>query len=417
MSNALAIAAVTATLQAILLNGVTSDPDLNDATVTTLPLDKARGNNNANQLNLFLYQVLPNAAWRNMDMPRQVKPGETGMPPLALNLHYLMTAYGRDNDVATPFGHHLLGKAMSILYDHPLLGPDEIKAATTASLPGSDLDRQIERVRITLQPLSLEEISKLWTGFATQYRLSAAYEIAVTLIESTQPVRTPPPVLTRGPGDIGPSAQADLVPPFPAIDEVLPPNKQPSVRLGDTLTINGVHLDGNNVGVLFNNPLWSDPVELAPEPGGTATQLLVKVPTQPAVWPAGFYTLAVLVQRTGEAFRRTTNALSLSLAPSVTIAPPMATAGDITLTVTVSPQLWLPEQRAALLLGDQQILPQPPPPPPPLPVKTDTLTFQALAVAAGEYWIRLRVDGVDSLLVNRSVTPPVFDPTQKVTVT
>jgi hypothetical protein len=31
--------------------------------------------------------------------------------------------------------------------------------------------------------------------------------------------------------------------------------------------------------------------------------------------------------------------------------------------------------------------------------------------------VRLRVDGVDSLLVNRAVTPPVFDQTQKVTVT
>ena len=47
-------------------------------------LDKARnGNNTANQLNLFLYQTMVNAAWRNMDMPRQVKPGETGQPPLA----------------------------------------------------------------------------------------------------------------------------------------------------------------------------------------------------------------------------------------------------------------------------------------------------------------------------------------------
>ncbi len=415
MSNALAIAAVTATLQAILLNGVASDPDLNDTTVTTLPLDKARGNNNANQLNMFLYQVLPNAAWRNMDVPRQVKPGETGMPPLALNLHYLMTAYGRDNDVATPFGHHLLGKAMSILFDHPLLGPDEIKAATAASLPGSDLDRQIERVRITLQPLSLEEISKLWTGFATQYRLSAGYEVAVTLIDSTQPVRTPLPVLTRGPGDTGPSSQADLVPPFPAIDEVLPPNGQPSARLGDTLTVNGFHLDGTNKGVVFSNPLWSAPVEVAPEPGGAATRLLVKLPTQPAAWPAGFYTLAVLVQRPGESYRRTTNALSFSLAPSVTIVPQTAPAGDITFTVTVAPQVRLPEQRVALLLGDQQILPQPPAQP--LPVQTDTLTFLASAVAAGDYWIRLRVDGVDSLLVNRAVTPPVFDPSQRVTVT
>ena len=31
--------------------------------------------------------------------------------------------------------------------------------------------------------------------------------------------------------------------------------------------------------------------------------------------------------------------------------------------------------------------------------------------------MRLRVDGVDSLLVDKTVTPPVFDPAQKVTVT
>ena len=66
--------------------------------MTTLPLDKARGNNNNNQLNLFLYQIARNAAWSNRDIPQQVKPGETGVPPLALNLYYLVTAYGRDDD-------------------------------------------------------------------------------------------------------------------------------------------------------------------------------------------------------------------------------------------------------------------------------------------------------------------------------
>jgi len=146
------------TLQAILGNGIIADPDLTDTTVTILPPDKARGTNNANQLNLFLYQILPNAAWRNMNIPTQVAHGETGSPPLALKLHYLITAFGRDNDTALPFGHLLLGRAMSILFDHAVLGPDEIRAATTAALPASDLDKQVERVRITLQPMTLEEI-------------------------------------------------------------------------------------------------------------------------------------------------------------------------------------------------------------------------------------------------------------------
>src|SRR6266851_2985385 len=130
MSNSLAIAAVTATLQSILQNGVTVEQDLNDATVTILPLDKARAANTNNQLNLFLYMVMRNAAWVNADMPRQVQPGEIAIPPLPLNLYYLLTAFGRDDDVTQPFGHELLGKAMSILHDHPVLSADDITGAT-----------------------------------------------------------------------------------------------------------------------------------------------------------------------------------------------------------------------------------------------------------------------------------------------
>ena len=173
MSNALAIAAATATLKRILEQGIAHDPDdteMNDAVVTILPLDKARGNNTANQLNVFLYQIQRNAAWVNTGPPQQVsRAGETGfLAPLPLNLWYLLTAFGRNDDSdnsAQPFGHHVLGKAMSILHDHPVLSAEDIQAATHSILPASDLDRQIERIRITQQPLSVEEIYRLWTGF------------------------------------------------------------------------------------------------------------------------------------------------------------------------------------------------------------------------------------------------------------
>jgi hypothetical protein len=413
MSNSLAIAAITTTMQSILFNSVTADPDLNDTTVTTLPLDKARGNNvNNNQINLFLYQVSRNGAWSNRDIPQQVKPGETGVPPLALTLYYLLTAFGRDGDVTQPFGHQLLGKAMSTLHDHCLLSPDEIRAATAATLPRNDLDRQIERVRITFQPLTLEEISRLWTGFATQYRLSAAYEVSVALIESTQPVRAPLPALTRGAGDQGVRSQPDLTPPFPALESIDFPNQQTAARLNDQLILNGHDLDGTNVGAVFNHPLWTAPVEI-PIPGGpgaTAKQVVVTIPNQPAVWPAGIYTVAVLVQRPGDSFRRSTNQFPFPLAPSITIAPASAPAGDITYTATVSPEV-RPEQRAALLLGSQEILADA------HPAQTNSLTFSATGITAGDYSVRLRVDGVDSLLVDKTVKPPVFDATQKVTVT
>jgi hypothetical protein len=308
----------------------------------------------------------------------------------------------------------LLGNAMSTLYDHMILSPADIQAATAATLPRSDLNRQIERVRVTFQPLSLDELSKLWTGFAMQLRLSAAYEVSVALIDSKQPVRAPLPTLTRGTADTGPKSVANLIPPFPALTAIEFPNDQTSARLNDLLTLDGHDLDGTNVGAVFNHPLWTGPVEV-PIPAGpnaTATQVKVTIPNAPAVWPTGIYTVQVFVQRTGDTFRRSTTQFPFSLAPTITLAPPSAPAGDITYTATCSPEI-RPEQRASLLLGSHrpEILADP------HPVQINTLTFQAKAVTPGDYLVRLRVDGVDSLVVNKAVTPPVFDPAQKVTVT
>ena len=127
-------------------------------------------------------------------MPRQVRPGETGAPPLALNLHYLVTAYGRgesDNDAVS---HRVLGGAMSVMHDHPLLSRSELSAA----LAGNDLGEQFERLKITQLPMPLDEMSKLWMVFQTQYRISAAYQVTVVLIDSRAPVKAPLPVLPAG---------------------------------------------------------------------------------------------------------------------------------------------------------------------------------------------------------------------------
>ncbi|HEY0395142.1 MAG TPA: DUF4255 domain-containing protein [Candidatus Elarobacter sp.] len=408
MSNFLAIAAVTATLQSIVYEGVRSATEFPDTTVTILPLDRARGTNTANQLNLFLYLITRNAAWSNLDMPRQVKPGETSIPPLALNLHFLLTAFGLEDDATAPYGHELLGRAMSVLHDHPVLSAADIRNATHAAIPGNDLDRQIDHVRLTFVSLNIDELSKLWTGFSMQYRLSAAYEVGVTLIESTRATKTPVPVLARGAGDLGSKAQTGTTPPLPQLFAADPPNAQPAVRLGEKLTFTGLHLDGANAGVRFSHALWSAPVELAPDVAtATATSLVVTIPNDPAAWPAGFYTAELLVQRTGETFRRVTNQLGFALAPSFTLVQDLAHPTNFTATVT--PQVRA-EQRATLILGDREIGADAP-----RPAALDTLTFTA-ALDPGLYWSRLRVDGVDSLLVDRTTAPPAFDPSQQVTV-
>src|SRR5512143_1351188 len=300
MSNALAIAAATATLRSLLLHG------LGISDVTTKPPDTARKGLSSNQVNLFLYQTDVDAAWRNQDMPNKVKSGETGQPPLPLRLHYLLTAYGDSDDESK--AQQLLGRAMSVLYDHPLLGPEEIKAATAVDVAGSDLHEQVERVRITLQPFSLEEVSKLWTAFATNYRLSATYHVDVVLIESTRAARTPLPVLTQGPGDSGPVAQGDLVPPFPTLDSITIPGGRLAALLGDQIVIAGHHLaldtgDPNQVSVALNfvtsrlaqSP--SGPVALA---NRTDTQITVTLPhPSGAYYPAGLYQVSANIQPVG----------------------------------------------------------------------------------------------------------------------
>lgn len=403
MSNTLAIGAVTATLRGLLETEIAQEGG--GLRVTTLPPDKAQIFGQADgdgRVNLFLYHTQMNSAWRNMDAPRQVKPNESGHPPLALDLFYLLTAYERADGDSSVLAHRLLGRAMLVLHDHPLLGADEIRAV----VPENDLADQIERVRITPQPMSLEELSKLWMIFQTGYRISAAYQASLVLIDSRRASRTPLPVLTRGEDDSGVTAQPDMVPPFPALLAVNPPEGQTGVRIGEELTLHGVHLGGDSVAVRFTTTRLASPhLEAA---SGTAKEVKVTVPNV----LAGSYTVAIRVSKGGQ-LDRFTNEFPLQIAPRITdIAPTTAAAGNLALTLKCAPDV-LPDQRAALLFGDREI------PANAHATPTDTLSFDIADVAAGEYFLRLRVDGVDSLIVERIGAPPKlqFDPNQKVTIT
>jgi uncharacterized protein DUF4255/IPT/TIG domain-containing protein len=408
MSNSLAIAAVTATLRNLLIAGVTVMPDLADATVTTQLPDRARSTTNtANQINLFLYQAVPNAAWRNLDMPRHMRPGETAAPPLALNLYYLLTAYGRDNDAVRPFSHELLGRAMSVLHDHPLLGADEIRTA----LSGNDLFQQIERIRFSLQPLSVDEIYRLWTGFQTPYRTSVAYEASVVLIDSTRDVAAPLPVLMRGPKDVGVLLQPGIG--SPAIESIDPGF---DVTFGDTLTISGAQLAGDTVLVSFATPRLAAPLVVQPVPGkSSATQVTVQVPQDPAL-PAGWYTVSVAVTR--GTFKQTSNELAIALGPQVTTGLPnklQAVNGAVQVTLGCAPPI-VDGQRVALLLDGREIAPVAAPRP------ANSVTFDVTGVSAGTtFVVRLRVDGADSPVLDRTVdrtkAPPAFDPKRTIAIT
>ncbi|WP_437674839.1 Pvc16 family protein [Sorangium sp. So ce131] len=414
MSNSLAIAATTATLRNLLLTQVPLlDADLSDLEVTTSPPDLARKGVTKAQLNLFLYLTTRNAAWRNLDLPRQVRPGEMGAPPLALDLHYLITAYGRGESDNDSVSHRVLGSAMSALHDRPVLMPGEIGGA----LAGNDLGEQFERLKITPLPLTLEDMSKLWTMFQSQYRVSVAYEVTVLLIDSRSPVRAPLPVLKRGPADQGPVASATAA---PALTGLRLPRSQPAARLGEEVVLLGERLATGDAVVRFTSSRLEAPIELAPA-ASAGGELSVHLPDEAedaaalSRWAPGGYTAALVLRAPG-APTVSSNELAFALAPRITVAPATAAPGTVNLTITCRPRV-VPGQRVLLLFGDRQVEPTSISTPADT-AQPSTLAFSLPGVAAGAYVVRLRVDGVDSIPVIHAGTPPLpsFDPAQRVTV-
>jgi hypothetical protein len=412
MSNTLAIGAVTTALRQ-MLDDVASplpgdpnpDPDLADAFVTTKPLDLARPDEGKNQLNLFLYQMQANAAFRNMDYSGTVHSGESGQQPLALNLYYVLTAYGKDaNDIKA---HRLLGRAMSILHDNSTIPRDALKTA----MPTCDIWQQVERVRVRPHSLTTDELSKLWTGFSKPYRVSVAYEVSVVLIESTKPAIAGLPVLTRGKpvGGIepGPRVSPSLDLPYPTLEGFEAPKKRPAARLGETITFSGKNLGGTPLVAHFQHRLLAQPNDLVPVGPHSATTFQIQIPNTPTAWPAGLYTVHVDVTSDQN---RTTNALPFVLAPQITsIAKVISTPTELLLSIGCTPQV-REDQKVFLIVGDRQVASEP-------HGDTTTLQFNLSKPPVGLTYVRLRVDGVDSLLVTDfTVTPPTYDPTQSVTL-
>lgn len=444
MPGPFAIAAVTAVLKDLLNNGM-ADHDLSsmgNVTVTALPPDRIPTSNaeEKTQLNIFLYQVTPNSGWRNAGLPSRGSAGDRlTNPPLALDLRYLITAYGQEEFHAET----LLGYAMQLLHERPVLTRDMIRATLTPALPPevtlppnlsmlstSDLSENLEQITISPHYLNSEEMSRLWSAMQAKYRPTAVYHVSVVLIEADKSGRAPLPVLKRGEDDRGPSAVGDLVPPFPTVEKTIISNNQPRAKLGDAVKLEGHHLAGetanpNDVEVVvrLTNPRLSQPVEIVvPASSRSETQVSFSVPSTPANLVAGLFSLAVLVTPNGKPDeRRSSNETVLGVAPEITgglgveIARTNVDAGtqlgDATINVNCTPEV-RPEQRVALVLGSKEV------PASPHPTQTNSLEFVAAAVAAGEYWIRLRVDGVESLLVDRSDPADLkFDETQKLVLT
>ena len=437
MSSPLAIAAVSAVLMDLLNDGMVNN-DLSAVgsfKISASPPDRiAGGAQEPNQLNLFLYQVTPNQGWRNADMPSHGPNGQRiSNPSLALDLHYLVTAYGSEDLNA----EILLGYAMELMHELRVIPRGAIRRSLSPTNPvkaalippdgqgrfAADLADQIEQIKITPHYPNAEELSKLWTAMQSRYRPSVAYQVTVVLIQATRPRKSALPVLTQGPLDTGPVATGSLLPPIPTLTAAsvidAQRHQRPTVRLGETLSLTGFNLSGTTTTAVFRHSrldaALERPATVTPD-GGTASVLLPGATDDAAAaWLAGFYGIALRCVTGGRTIL--TNELPIAIAPMIVSALPLTVAraadGSAAVSVTAAPRIH-PGQRASLLVGGDEYMALP------ATAVTDqvAVTIAAASPTAQPLPLRLRVDGIDTLLVpDIAAQPPRFDPTQAISIT
>jgi len=423
MSNFLAIATVTATLSQTIRAAIVRD--VPGATVTTVRPDGAGGGPPTTGVNLYLYQVTANAAWRNADLPTSSPNGKfVHRPQAALDLHYLLNFYGNEVQLEP---QRLLGSVVRVLNARPVLTrqmiQDTLANPAFNFLGTSDLGKSIELVKFTPLPLTLEELSKLWSVFfQTPYTLSVAYQGTVVLIESEDEPQAALPVRKR-----------DLyVVPFrqPIIEQVKSQvGADEPIVVDSTLVISGKRLRGDLTELRLGGFDWIPPPEDVSD-----TQIILRLSTQLSSppHPTGLLRDGVQGVQVIHPIRIGTppvphrgvesNVAAFVLCPTIKKNPVTGEYEISILNLPINPDgthsanvavKLKPDvgymQRVVLLLNEFNPPPDRPSraysfeaatlgPPTSPPESTEEVTFSISGVRAGTYLARIQVDGAESPL-------------------
>jgi hypothetical protein len=392
MSNHLAIATVTAVVRKTLQNALDdAEPTVSGARVTTTRPNAPAADLPNPGVNVFLYQTTPSAALRNLDLPsRRGDMTVVQRPQTALDLHYLITFHGADARLEPQVLHGIVTRS---LHERPVMTRAMIEATLAdpafAFLQGSDLADAVEMARFSPIGLSVEEMSKLWSVFfQTPYVLSIAYRASVVLIESELPAQSAPPVRStrvRARLSTGPVVARVVA----AAGEAAP------ISSGQEIIVTGENLAAAVTRVRFGE------LEVAPEPDAISpTRVRVLVP---AALPAGVQGVQIVHRRTGEPSSTETasNTAAFVLQPLISVQK-LASAVRVNFTPPVGRT-----QRVVLVLNEMAAPAGrdargytfvAPPRPATAPATSATVDIPFADVPAGDYLVRVQVDGAESPL-------------------
>jgi hypothetical protein len=417
MSNYLAVAMITATLQRTLQGVV--QKDIEGARVTTVrPSDIGNGTPETG-VNLFLYQVITNPALNNIDATPSRSRGNPTKRQAALDLYYMFSFYGNEVELEP---QRLLGSVVRSLNDKRVISQEMIREscrdATLAFLQESDLADQVQQISLVPLNLNLEDLSKAWSVFfQTPYLLSIGYKVLVVMLEGDESPTRSLPIRDRRTHGLSPYFSQ------PQIEQVMARGGVAEPILSDSmLVLIGKQLKGD----------WLTQVrlcdrEVAPtEVSDTQIVLsLAEIPT--AALRAGVQSLQVIhppQSSDREAWRRgkESNTFPFVLRPRLLSVMLLETSGEEEELRSGQLQLQLNlligvKQRVVMVLNEWRT----DRPASYIPAsylfdapsrseESNTVTIAFQDVRVGEYLIRVMVDGAESQLqVDDQPGSPTYD--------
>jgi len=396
MSDYLAVGGVSAVLKSMLStalsDGGPSSVLISPPGITIKAPDTiTTGPDEPPQLNLFMYYASINPALRNLGLPSSNSGGApSSNPPLAINLHYLVTAYG--GNAFDP--EILLAFAMQVFHSTPVVPRNVIQDALTELSTGSpsneqklvaasNLASQIEQIKITPEALTTEEIYRLWTAFQTNYRPTTSYQVSVVVIQDSKTYKSNLPVRSRS------------VLALPLISPVIESVSPSMAAIGQILSINGSNFLGDSAVLTTVSFDGAAAVSAATVQGD-----LVRVAVPPTL-QAGTHTVRVLRGTTFPSSTRvhpgfSSNPVPFQLIPTIppALTPPFQAKQGQPFALSVSPDVGNLQQ-VVVYVGDQAL----PVPAAPLtgPSLSGTITVEIPStLAAGTHPLRVEVDGAQS---------------------
>jgi hypothetical protein len=172
MSDFTVVKAVTHTLRQILMDGITNSPDpqLKGVQIDLRSPKEMREANNATGISLWLYRITRDPDRLN-DCPERISPTQIRRAALPVHLYYLVTPLVADSGNRQT----LIGRVLQLFNDHAILRGADLQD----SLAGSS-----DQFRVTLETLTLEELTRVWFSLSEPYDLSVSYEVQVVTIDS-----------------------------------------------------------------------------------------------------------------------------------------------------------------------------------------------------------------------------------------